>query len=249
MRIVLLILVVLALDCTPADDRPLRTQSTLRPSIVTSTVSSTPPVNPASIPVIDSSALAKASDTRPGLKPTVRLVDYAVHGGDMTDTVAKVEVTLGSAVDTIPGVLTSLSPIATNDGMVHGIAMTGEGFVSRGYDYNARTRKLTVLSLPPDVNPYNQDIELNDDAQFVAYIANANKTWAVVRSWPSMAEVARTLPSEGFPSDNAGDNLVGWTGLYQFQFHYRISSGPVILVEGDAQRRTIKVDTLSTVPN
>jgi hypothetical protein len=167
----------------------------------------------------------------------------------LTDTVAKVEVTLGNAVDTIPGVLTSLNPVATNDGMVHGIAMTGEGFVSRGYDYDARTKKLTVLSLPPDVNPYNQDIELNPDAKFVAYLANAHKTWAVVRSWPSMAEVARTLPSEGFPSDYAGASLVGWTGLYQFQFHYRISSGPVILVEGDAQRRTMKVDTVATLPN
>lgn len=36
---------------------------------------------------------------------------------------------IGSVVDTIPGVLTSLSPVATNDGMVHGIAMTREAFV------------------------------------------------------------------------------------------------------------------------
>lgn len=249
MRILLLIFIVLALDCARADDRQSRTESTVQPGIVTSSASSTLSANPAPIPVADSSTPGKAPDSTPGVKPTIRLVDYAVHGGDLSDSVARVEVTFGSSVDTIPGVLTSLSPVATNDAMVHGIATTGEGLISGGYDYNARTKKLTMFALPPDVNQYMaDDIELNDDAKFVAYIVNADKTWAVVRSWPSMAVVVRTLPSDGFPSDHAGDNLVGWLDLYQFQFHYRISSGPWILIEGDAQRRTMKVDTIATLP-
>jgi len=143
-------------------------------------------------------------------------------------------------------VFTALTPVATDDGMVHGIAMTGDGFVKSGYDYDARARKLTLVTLPPDVNEYNYDIKINDDAKFVAYIVIAEKTWAVVRSWPGMAEVVRSLPSDGYPSDYSVQNKVGWSGLYQFWFQYRISSGPYLIVDGDAQRRTIKVDTLAS---
>ena len=45
-------------------------------------------------------------------KPIVRLVDFAVHGV-MADEVARIEVTTDGAADTIPGVFTSLQPIAT----------------------------------------------------------------------------------------------------------------------------------------
>lgn len=70
MRIVLLILAVLAIGCGRADDRQIRTASTVQPSIVTSSVSSTPPANPAPVPLTDSSAPGKEPDVTPGPKPT-----------------------------------------------------------------------------------------------------------------------------------------------------------------------------------
>ncbi len=184
-----------------------------------------------------------------GTKPTVRLVDFAVHG-IMADSVAKVEVTTGSAVDTIPGLFTSLRPIATNDGMIHGIAMTAGGEAKNGYDYDLRTRKLTVFPLPSDVSGFFHEIELNNDAKYVAYVAHvqSGQTWAVVRSWPSMTPVTRTPPSEGYPSD-VGYDKVAWLGPNYFQISYRIGSGPSIVVEGDPRSGRMKVDTVSTQQN
>ena len=167
----------------------------------------------------------------------------------MEDAVAKVEVTIRSGVDTITGLLTSLNPTVTANGMIHGIAMAPDGQARDGYDYNPHTRKLTVFPLPSDLNGWFHEIELNGDATFVAYVAHTSgQTWAVVRSWPSMTVVARTSASEGFPSD-VGHDQVGWLDLDHSQFRYRISSGPFILVEGDPHRRTMKVDTLATLPN
>jgi hypothetical protein len=248
-RIIPLILVVLALDCARADDSPVRADSTVLPGIVTNSVSSTPPVNPALVPLTDSSPPGKEPDTTPSLKPTVRLVDFAVHGR-MEPAVAKVEVTIRSRVDTITGLLTSLNPTITTDGMIHGIAMAQDGQARDGYDYNSHTRKLTVFPLPSDLNGWFYEIELNDAATFVAYVAHviSGQTWAVVRSWPSLTVVARTSASEGYPSD-VGYDQVRWLDSDHFRFRYRISSGPFVLVEGDAQRRTMKVDTLAALPN
>jgi hypothetical protein len=182
-------------------------------------------------------------------KPTVRLVDFAIHE-IMADSVAKVEVTAGSAVDTIPGLFTSLSPIATNDGMIHGIAMTAGGEAKNGYDYDSRTRKLTLFPLPSDVSGFFHEIELNNDAKYVAYVAHvqSGQTWAVVRSWPSMTLVARTAPSEGYPSD-VGYDQVAWLGPYRFQISYRIGSGPSVVAEGDPRSTRMKVDTVSKPQN
>src|SRR5438270_9353878 len=91
-------------------------------------------------------------------KPIARLVDFAVHGV-MADGVARVEVTTDGAADTIPGVFTSLPPIATNDGMIHGIAMTPGGEAKNGQDYDPRVRKVTRLSLPSDVNGFVHEMK------------------------------------------------------------------------------------------
>ena len=178
--------------------------------------------------------------------PRVRLVDFGVHG-IMADSVAKVEITSGNTIDTIPGLFTSLNPIATNDGTIHGIGMTEGGEAKTGYDYDSRTKRLTVFPLPSDVNGFFHEIELSSDAKYVAYVAHvqSGQTWAVARSWPSMTSVARTPPSEGYPSD-VGYDQVGWLGPDRFRVSYRISSGPSIVVEGDPRSGTMKVDTVPT---
>ena len=178
--------------------------------------------------------------------PGVRLVDFGVHG-IMADSVAKVEITFGSTIDTIPGLFTSLNPIVTNDGTIHGIGMTEGGEAKTGYDYDSRTERLTVFPLPSDVNGFFHEIELSSDAKYVAYVAHvqSGQTWAVVRSWPSMTSVARTPPSEGYPSD-VGYDQVAWLGSDRFRVSYRISSGPSIVVEGDPRSGTMKVDTIPT---
>jgi hypothetical protein len=178
-------------------------------------------------------------------KPAVRLVEFGVHGV-MADSVAKVEVAVASAVDTIPGLLTSLNPVATNDGTVHGIGMTEGGEAKTGYDYNSRTRRLTVFPLPSDLNGFFHEIALSSDAEFVAYVAHvqSGQTWAVVRSWPSMALVTRTPPSAGYPSD-VGYDQVAWSGPDHVRISYRISSGPSIVVEGEPQTGKMKIDTVA----
>lgn len=167
----------------------------------------------------------------------------------MADSVAKVEVTAGGAVDTIPGLFTSLSPIATSDAMIHGIATTAGGEAKNGYDYEVRAKKLTVFPLPSDVNGFFHKIELNTDAKYVAYVAHvqSGQTWAVVRSWPSMTLVARTAPSEGYASD-VGYDQVAWLGSDRFQISYRISSGPWIVIEGDVRAGNVKIDTVTRQP-
>lgn len=182
-------------------------------------------------------------------KPPARLVDFGVHG-IMADSVAKVEVTFGSTVDTIPGLFTSLNPIATNDGTIHGIGMTEGGEARTGYDYDSRTKRLTVFPLPSDLNGFFHEIELSSDAKYVAYVAHvqSGQTWAVVRSWPSMTVVRRTPPSEGYPSD-VGYDQVAWVSPDHFRISYRISSGPAVVVEGDPRRGEMKIDTVSKPQN
>lgn len=179
-------------------------------------------------------------------KPTVRLVEFGVHG-IMADSVAKVEVTFEGAVDTIPDLFTSLDPIATNDRTIHGIGMTEGGEAKTDYDYDSRTKRLTVFPLPSDVNGFFHEIALSSEAKYVAYVAHvqSGQTWAVVRSWPSMALVARTPPSEGYPSD-VGYDQVAWLGPDHFRISYRISSGPSIVVDGDSRSGRMKVDTVPT---
>ena len=186
-------------------------------------------------------------DSTPGEhKPAVRLVEFGVHG-IMADSVAKVEVTFGSTVDTIPGLFTSLNPVATSDGTIHGIGMTEGGEAKTGYDYDSRTKRLTVFPLPSDVNGFFHEIVLSNDAKYVVYVAHvrSGQTWAVVRSWPSMALVTRTPPSEGYPSD-VGYDQVAWLGPDHFRVSYRIKSGPSIVVEGDSRSGRMKVDTVPT---
>ena len=167
----------------------------------------------------------------------------------MEDPVAKIEVTTGRSVDTIPGLTTVFVPTVTSDGLVHGIAMIPTRKGNNGYDYDPRTRKLTLFPLPPEVSEFF-GAELSSDANYLAYVAHvqSGKTWAAVRSWPSMTVVARTSPSDGYPSD-VGYDEIAWKSPDRFHISYRIYSGSFIVVEGDPRSGTMKVDTVATQPN
>jgi hypothetical protein len=146
--------------------------------------------------------------------------------------------------------VTSLDPVITNDGMIHGISMTAGGEASNGYDYEPRTKRLTVFKLPSDVNGFFHEIEINADAKCVAYVAHvqSGQTWAVVRLWPGMTLLTRTSPSDGYPSD-VGYDQVEWKDLDHYRISYRIRSGSWIVVQGDARNGMMKVDTVSTPPS
>jgi len=175
-------------------------------------------------------------------------VDYSVHGIE-AEAVAKVEVRVGGTIDTIPKLVTFLTPVVTNDGVLHGIAMTDEGLAVEGFDYDPRTKQLTRFPLPGDLNGSFPEIEINADARFVAYIAHteAGGTWAVIRSWPALKEAMRASPSEGYPSDVSYDQ-VKWLSPTRFHISYRIRSGAMISVEGDVMTEAMKVDT-ATIDN
>jgi len=195
----------------------------------------------------DSSApRANVVDPSASTKPLVRLVDSSIHGIE-SEAVAKIEVTFGGRTDTIPNLVTFLKPVVTNDGILHGIAMTDEGVANEGYDYDPRTKQLTRFPLPADINGSFAEIEINADARFVAYIAHteAGETWAVIRSWPGLKEVMRAATSEGYPSDVSYDQ-VRWLDPSRFQISYRIRSGAIISVEGNVNTMAMKVDTATT---
>jgi hypothetical protein len=195
-------------------------------------------------PAVDTSPpSAGVVDSSTGTKPSVRLVDAETNGIE-TEPVEKVEVKLASTVDTIPKLLTSLMPVVTNDGKLHGIGMTDVGIASDGFDYDPQTKRLTRFPLPADLNGSFHEIEINADARFVAYIAHtvAGGTWAVIRSWPSLKEVMRSATSEGYPSDVSYDQ-VKWLDPNRFQISYRIGSGAIVSIAGDVATKAMKVDT------
>ncbi len=179
----------------------------------------------------------------------VRLVDFVVPG-IMEDPVAKIEVTTGRGVDTIPGLTTVFTPIVTDDGLIHGLAMIPARVGENGYDYDPLTRKLTVFPLPAEVSGFFHETELSSDAKYVAYVAHvqSGQTWAVIRSWPGMTVVAQTSPSEGYPSDVSFDEIK-WRSPSHFHISYRINSGSSIVVEADTRSGTIKIDTVSAPQN
>jgi hypothetical protein len=193
--------------------------------------------------VVDTAPPAAVVDSLAGTKPSVQLVDAETNGIE-AEPVEKIEVKLGSTIDTIPKLLTSLMPVVTNDGIIHGIAMTDGGVASDGFDYDPRTKKITRFPLPSDLNGAFHEIEINADARFVAYIAHTEVggTWAVIRSWPSLKEVMRSATSEGYPSDVSYDQ-VKWLDPNRFQISYRIRSGAIISIEGDLATKGVKVDT------
>lgn len=190
------------------------------------------------------SIIAQAPATSAATLPVVSLVGWRFMPGG--DSVAKVEVRTTSTVDTVAGLFAVLEPVVTKDAVVHGIAADSDGFAKNGFDYSSLTKKLSLFPLPRDLNGAFEEIEFNEDARFLAYVAHTESggIWAAVRSWPGMDIVVRSASSQGYPSD-VGYDKVSWTDSTHFEIAYRIDSGATIIVDGDALTKTVKVDTLA----
>ena len=172
-------------------------------------------------------------------------------------TEARVEVWTGQKADTIPDLLVAKAPGVTPDGVVYGVSITKDGTVGKAYQYNAKTRQLSFVPLPKDVNDWNSDITVSPDGRHVAYIGNDSVgIFGVVRDWPGMALVARMPPVNPYPSDYYTDQA-HWINKDRFEFFIRTPGGVdstnhmisrFVVARGDVRARTMTIDTLATRP-
>ena len=223
------------IDSIHAVDAAVSTQRADSTASTNTDVIATPPIE-------NTDAQPQSPQTSSAL-PIVSLINWKFFMGG--DGAAKVEVRFGTSADTLPDLFAVRDPLVTKDGMVHGISTSEDGGATGGFDYDPATRKLTRFPLPKDVNPSFPDLELNESASWVAYIAHSSGySWAVVRTWPRLELVAKSDSSPGYPSD-ADTDVVGWADSTHFNLRYVTHSGAAVMVTGDARARTIKIDSVT----
>lgn len=172
-------------------------------------------------------------------------------------TEARVEVWTGQKADTIPNLVVAKAPGVTRDGVVYGVTITPDGTVGKAYQYDAKTKKLSFVPLPKDVNEWNSDITVSPDGRHVAYIGNDSAgIFGIVREWPSMKLVVRAPPVKPYGSDYYTDQA-HWIDTARFEFFIRIEAGAdstnhmiskFVVARGDVRARSMTVDTLATRP-
>jgi hypothetical protein len=172
-------------------------------------------------------------------------------------TEARVEVWTGQKADTIPNLVVAKPPGVTRDGVVYGVSITSDGTVGKAYQYDAKTRQLSFVPLPKDVNEWNSDITVSPDGRHVAYIGRESAgIFGIVRDWPGMKLVARTPPVPPYPSDYYTDTAQ-WIDAARFEFFIRIEAGVdstnhmisnFVVARGDVRTRSMTIDTLATRP-
>lgn len=172
-------------------------------------------------------------------------------------TEARVEVWTGQTADTIPDLVVAKAPGVTRAGVVYGVSITSDGTVGKAYQYDAKTRQLSFVPLPKDVNNWNSDITVSPDGRHVAYIGNESAgIFGVVRDWPGMTLVLRSPPVKPYPSDYYTDQA-HWIDTTRFEFFIRTPGGvdstnhmisKFVVARGDVRARSMTVDTLATRP-
>jgi hypothetical protein len=189
---------------------------------------------------------------------TAGLID-SMEVEDMTSshTEARVEVWTGMKADTIPTLVVARAPGVTRDGVVYGVAITSDGRIGKAYQYDAKTRQLSFVPLPKDVNEWNSDITVSPDGRYVAYIGDESAgIFGVVRDWPGMTLVTRTPPVKPYPSDYYTDQA-HWIDTARFEFFIRTPAGvdstnhmisKFVVARGDVRDRSMTIDTLATRP-
>lgn len=144
--------------------------------------------------------------------PSVQLVDSIPWENELGEGfLRRVEVRIGSRVDTLPGVLTSELPVVSPESVLSGFAYEADG-ITAAYAYDARRRRFTWLRLPEDFNPYYSAPSISPDARHLAYvIVPGNSTAsASVRSWPGRRLVWRSDTVQ-IPATDARDlTLTRW---------------------------------------
>ena len=257
MRLAWCLLVLAA--CAPSETR-VETPTPATPTPVAA--DSSPAVTPTPSGAVVSSASTITSRDSLGVvedsSVTAGLID-SMEVEDMTSshTEAKVEVWTGMKADTIPNLVVAKAPGVTRDGMVYGVAITSDGLLGKAYQYDAKTRQLSFVPLPKDVNEWNSDITVSADGRHVAYIGNESAgIFGVVRDWPGMTLVTRTPPVKPYPSDYDTDQA-HWIDTARFEFFIRTPAGvdstnhmisKFVVARGDVRARSMTIDTLATRP-
>lgn len=132
----------------------------------------------------------------------------------------RVEVRRGAHIDTIPGVLTLLEPVAEGDSLVYGFLFDSAGTLREGFRFSIPRRRVDPVPLPTDLLPSVSYPALAADARHVAYARFDTDGTArgIIRRWPSLEPVLET-PSIGFV---AGDMLGGaaeWEDAQSFTIY------------------------------
>ena len=165
-------------------------------------------------------------------------IDLGQSSQSPDDSIGPVVIKLHNTTDTVPGVLTSLRPVISPDGRMHGIVMTAQGEAINGFEFDPCIQKMTLYPLPSDLNGNFHEIAISPDARFIAYVAHAKsgETHGVVRSWPQMQAVYEASPSQGYPSDVNSDE-VQWIAKNRFRISYRVESGSYVVINGGMRKR------------
>lgn len=201
----------------------------------------------------DSVSVTEGSSVTAGLIDSLEVADLT-----SSHTEARVEVWTGIKADTIPNLVVSKAPGVTRDGAVYGVATTSEGRLGKAYRYDPKTRQLSFVALPKDVNEWNSDITVSPDGRYVAYIGEESAgIFGIVRDWPSMTLVVRTPPVRPYPSDYYTDQA-HWIDTDRFEFFIRTPAGvdstnhmisKFVVGWGDVRARSMTVDTVATRPD
>jgi WD40 repeat protein len=244
--------------CAPSETRVETPPPAPQPQVA---ADSSPPATPTPSGAGSSSSTITSRDSLGVVEETsvtAGLIDSKeVEEMTSSHTEAKVEVWTGQKADTIPNLVVAKAPGVTRDGVVYGVSITSDGTVGKAYQYDAKTRQLSFVALPKDVNDWNSDITVSPDGRHVAYIGNDSAgIFGVVRDWPGMTLVLRTPPVKPYPSDYYTDQA-NWIDAARFEFFIRTPGGvdstnhmisKFVVARGDVRVRSMTVDTLATRP-
>lgn len=140
------------------------------------------------------------------LAVAVQLVDSIPWENELGEGVLRrVQVRVGTRVDTVPRVVTADLPIVVDGARLLGFVYEEDGVVA-GFRYDAATRRTDLLPLPDDFHREFSAASLSPDGKHIAYVvAPGDATgWGVVRSWPERRPHASTRRVQVPATDSPG---------------------------------------------
>jgi hypothetical protein len=160
--------------------------------------------------------------------PVVRLVspDSSTDESGTTYVWYRVAVAVRGREDTLADVTTLQEPLLTTDGLLSGFSFDNSGMIRSGYRYSPVTRALEHVTLPVEISPYFSEAAISPNGRLFAYISQDSgaRMAAVLRSWPTGAELARADAGAGFASD-VNFNHLRWRNDDLVEFAIRVDEG------------------------
>ena len=196
-------------------------------------------------------ATGVAQQLRPQQHIVVTLVDSVPLANDLRPGfLSRVVVRRGSAVDTVPNVLTSGMPAIVGDTVLIGVASDPTD-KSRIYRYSVSSGRVGLLALPSDLVVGLTGVAFAPDGRAMAYVRFPRDETGigVVRSWPAGKVLALTDPVPVPVGD-----VVGGGARWRDAQHYEIFIESVgygwLRFRGALNQAGFTVDTLgTTLPN